>query len=92
MSMTQAEWYSNTRLSSELSEILNQPTMKKAIELLQSLSMASQLDGVSLLEYKNTDTLFGYDVGRNSVFKDLITLTILPSETKQVIPSYKSEL
>ena len=75
MALTLEEWQADPALATQLKAELDKPLLKEVLEMLRELSMAKSLNSSMLLTAQNTRECFGYDVGRASVFKDLITLS-----------------
>lgn len=87
--MTLEDWQKNEEYAAELLVELQKPIMVQAFALLQSMTMAKALNGQGLLTITNTKELFGYDVGRASIFRDLETLaTSVTKQTQQLKTNY----
>jgi hypothetical protein len=91
--MTLQEWRSNDDLAIELKKLIDNPVMKNAFAVLDSMTLAKTL-GASheLLKYADkSNVLFGYDAGRASFVMDLNDLATLREEPKEITPTYMGE-
>ena len=89
--MTPQEWSDNPKLAANLAKALKQPIMVQALALLNDMSMAKTLCNSrdNILELAQAGkTLFGYDMGRASVFADLADLSREVKKTPTLTPTY----
>jgi len=87
--MTHQEWRANPLLATELKQLLQNTTIKAALEMLEKQTMASTLAGNGLLQLADkASILFGYDAGRYSILSDLQNLATVPEQHTEVLPSY----
>lgn len=95
--MTLDEWNEHPEYAAELYKVLNSPIFKTAAEIVSGMTMANAMDGQRLLRVAaNGQTLFGYDVGRGSIFKDFDMLANPPQpgpamETGYAPPKHESK-
>jgi len=73
--MTHQEWLADPEMAVSLKQILENPVLKIALEILRNQSMAKAMDSQALAHANNIPVMFGYDVGRESVFTDLVKLS-----------------
>jgi hypothetical protein len=86
------EWRAQPQLAEELKKTLQSPILLAAFDVLKSLTMANAMNSTSLLNVAhNGQTLFGYDVGRSSIFKDLFDLAEPVKEIEELKEEYLPE-
>lgn len=83
------EWFENPKLAEELQKILQNPTLKTALQIIKEDTMASSMMGSSCLENTNLNVFFGVDMGRAAALKDLQALATVAKPKKQPTQNYK---
>lgn len=88
--MTYEEWRRDTTLAPQLKEALALPIIQQALSVVNELTAAKTLGTTASITAlsSSAEVLFGFDAGRASVIKDLISLCESHEEIKQLEPSY----
>ena len=90
--MTHDEWRRSDELAIELNKLLENPVMKHAVSVLETLTAAKAIGGTpQLYTTNNAHVLFGFDAGRASILNDLQQLARVPEEIVAIEPSYQGE-
>jgi len=86
------DWFASKTNCSALENALDQPIIKEAFRLLRGMTMADALSqGQNILTVaRSGETLFGYDLGRASIFKDLERLSTSKKTRKNLVPTYQN--
>lgn len=89
--MTIQEWNKNPDNANRLREILNDPTMRAAISILEGKLLCNTL-GTSnaLIQFAGqADVLFGHDSGRAAFLADLRDLAEVAEDIQPITPTYQ---
>lgn len=90
--MTLQDWSDTPELAKKLAELLSDPVMKAALEIIEKNTAAKTYGPTQLVTLGDRCTaLFGYDTGRASVIQDLQELAASKIEFKQHEATYTDE-
>jgi len=87
--MTYTEWMADSRNATELADILKNPVLIAALNIVEGFALSRNFGANQILgSADKAAVLFGFDSGRSQAINDLKALAIAKEEIQEIIPSY----